>query len=255
MSRKDGRQLTEIRGRELRVGEMSAFDGSAWYSHGGTAVLATVSGPIAARIASEDYSKAIVELTVKRVDSIPTAGGASRPVVDQMRTELLQQDAELSGMLANIVRSTVMLHLFPRCSFSIAVNILSDDGSLPSVAANAVMCALLDASIPCRTTFAAVTVASINNALFLDITKLEQEAAAATGTYVMSLPACGGGVMGCMVSSSPGSVPLSFAVEESMERLAVAATSTLLEYFRDSLVNAFEDDQVVPENEGEAVFV
>ncbi|EKG06647.1 ribosomal RNA processing protein 41B, putative,3' exoribonuclease, putative [Trypanosoma cruzi] len=154
--RRDGRGHREMRGKELRTSELTQFDGSAWYSQGLTTVVAAVNGPVAAR--QEDYRKCGVQVYVNRAVRIPRAGGTDRLCVEEQRVEQRRMDAEVEMFLTASIQAVVRLDQFPRCVLEVHVTILADDGALLSVATNALMCALLDAGVPCRTTVAAVSV-------------------------------------------------------------------------------------------------
>ncbi|EKF32229.1 ribosomal RNA processing protein 41B, putative,3' exoribonuclease, putative [Trypanosoma cruzi marinkellei] len=154
--RRDGRGFREMRGKELRTSELTQFDGSAWYSQGLTTVVAAVNGPVAAR--QEDYRKCGVQVYVNRAVRIPRAGGTDRICMEEQRVEQHRMDAELEMFLTTSIQAVVRLDQFPRCVLEVHITILAEDGALLSVATNALMCALLDAGVPCRTTVAAVSI-------------------------------------------------------------------------------------------------
>lgn len=179
--RHDGRQPTELRGRELKVSvSPTTFDGSCFYTQGNTALTVSVHGPTAAsrRILMEDgngvgvgggggsagaFAKAATRIRVLHADSIPPAGGAER--TNQLERRVVQQSqldsSELLSLLEPLVRAVFIADRYPRDVLCIDVCILSADGSLAAAAVNAVMAALLDAGVPCRTTMAAVSVAAM----------------------------------------------------------------------------------------------
>ncbi|ESL08458.1 ribosomal rRNA processing protein 41B [Trypanosoma rangeli SC58] len=156
--RRDGRGHREMRAKELRTSELTQFDGSAWYSQGLTTVVVAINGPVAAR--QEDYCKCGVQVYVNRAVRIPRAGGTDQLCVEEQRVEQRRTDAAVGKFLAASMEAAVRLDRFPRCVLEAHVTVLADDGALLSVAANALMCALLDAGVPCRTTFAAVSIAA-----------------------------------------------------------------------------------------------
>ncbi|ORC85017.1 putative ribosomal RNA processing protein 41B, putative,3 exoribonuclease [Trypanosoma theileri] len=217
--RRDGRGEREMRGKELQTSVFNQFDGSAWYAQGLTTVAASVNGPVAAR--QEDYRKCHVRVNVTRAARVPQAGGTDRLCLEQEREEQRRTDGETERLLTTFVEAVVLLERFPRCVLEIHVTVLGDDGSLLAVATNAVMCALLDAGVPCRTTIAAVSVAvcaphdneallpltssgaSLSEAsssaslLLLDPTMAEEATdevrSVATTTFILSNPNGGGG--------------------------------------------------------------
>lgn len=159
--RRDARQPLEMRGKELKLSELNTFDGSCWFSQGLSSVLVTVHGPATAKV--EDYEKCVLRVSVQHASAIPSAGGAERVnVLERRRAQTSITDAnDLLSVLERTVNAVVMTEAFPRCVLAIDVVIMYEDGSLPAVAVNAVMCALLDAGVPCRTTMAAVSLAVI----------------------------------------------------------------------------------------------
>jgi ribonuclease PH len=208
MKRRDGRGPSELRGKELRCGQLSKFDGSVHYSQGNTAVVVTVNGPLAARPDQELFYGAALEVCVSRTATVVSGGGASRAIADEERRALSQVDAELSATIAACATSAILLEQFPRSLIQINVLVTCDDGSLAAVALNAVMCCLLDAAIPCRTTFAAISISATLDAklpalLMLDTTAAEEQedplldrsGGVFVATYVVALPQSGGGVM------------------------------------------------------------
>ncbi|KEG09994.1 putative exosome complex exonuclease 1 [Trypanosoma grayi] len=256
--RRDGRGQREMRGRELRTSELNQFDGSAWYSQGLTAVVAAVNGPVAAR--QEDYRTCDVRVYLTRAVRLPHAGGADRLCVEQQREEQQRADGEAERFLASCVEAVVLLERFPRCVLEAHLTVLSDDGALLAVAANALMCALLDAGVPCRTTIAAVCLAACadgnsgpsasspaasSSVLLLDPTLAEEagdEAQSyATATFVVANPSSSdksssGGVLASHVEARPGSslygCRLRAAELASMTTLAERAATILFDFFR-----------------------
>lgn len=147
------------------MSEMAEFDGSSWYAQGQTAVLVTLHGPTLAK--NEEYDTCLVRVRVQHAHGLtPSAGGAERAVYEEMKLEMLTRtDAlELESLLESTIDAVVMRDRFPRCVLVVDVVVVQDDGSLAAVALNAVMCALLDAGVPCRTTMAAVCVAAVTRA-------------------------------------------------------------------------------------------
>ncbi|KPA74917.1 putative ribosomal RNA processing protein [Leptomonas pyrrhocoris] len=164
-ARRDGRTALEMRGKEMKLSEMVAFDGSSWYAQGQTAVTVSLHGPTLAK--SEVYDTCLVRVRVQHARGrTPAAGGAERAVFEEVKLELLtRRDAmELASLLESTIDAVFMRERFPRCVLVVDVVVMQDDGSLPAVALNATMCALLDAGLPCRTTMAAVSVVALSRA-------------------------------------------------------------------------------------------
>ncbi|KAG5488178.1 hypothetical protein LSCM4_08157 [Leishmania orientalis] len=161
-ARRDGRTALELRGKEMRLSDVTAFDGSSWYAQGQTAVMVSIHGPAIAR--NEEYAMCNVHVRVQHAHSLaPAAGGAEKALYEERKLGLLTRtDAlALASLLESTLNAVFIRERFPRCVLVVDVVVMQDDGSLPAVALNAVMCALLDAGLPCRTTMAAVCVAVV----------------------------------------------------------------------------------------------
>ncbi|KAK7197579.1 RNase PH-like protein [Novymonas esmeraldas] len=161
-ARRDGRTALEIRGKEMKLSEMAGFDGSSWYAQGQTAVSVCIHGPTAAR--SEEYDVCTLHVRVQHARGrAPSAGGAEKVLYEECKlSQLTRVDAlALESLLESSLHAVFMRERYPRCVLVVDVVVVADDGSLPAVALNALMCALLDAGLPCRTTMAAVCVAAV----------------------------------------------------------------------------------------------
>ena len=73
MSRRDGRGPSQLRPLSSERGPLARADGSARFSHGGTAVLCAVYGPAEVKLRNERVDRAHIEITVK-----PATGSAGR---------------------------------------------------------------------------------------------------------------------------------------------------------------------------------
>ncbi|KAG8346742.1 putative exosome complex exonuclease 1 [Trypanosoma vivax] len=259
MVRRDGRGRCEMRKKEMRISDLSQFDGSSWYSQGLTAVCVAVNGPVAAK--QEDYRKCVVSVQVTHASRIPPAGGADRLCVIQKQEQQRREDGEIGQFLTSIVEAIVRLERFPRCVLQVHVTVLFNDGSLLAVATNGLMCALLDAGVPCRTTVAAVCLLACSTdgndqknssteqvsstpVLLLDPTLAEEESdevsSHAIGTFVVANPSSCGGGTNCVLASkvhvrpqsSLGACRLHVNDLNSMVGLAGKAVETLFTFFR-----------------------
>ena len=249
MKRRDGRGLAELRGKELRCGQLTKFDGSVHYNQGQTAVIVTVNGPVAARLDQEKFYEAGVEVLVSRAANVVTAGGVSRAITEEERRAVSQVDAELAAIVTECARSAIILKQYPRCLIQINVFVVSDDGSLLAVAMNAVMCALLDAAVPCRTTFAAISIRAIFSSLsaaaptlflMLDPTRVEEldnqqdptVSGGYLGTFVFALPQSGGGIMASKLRRIGSSgITLTASQMTAIVTLAEQAAAVTFDFF------------------------
>jgi ribonuclease PH len=259
LARKDGRAATQLRPKELRTSTLTQFDGSSWFSQGATTVVAAVNGPMAAKADQEDFRRCVFEVSVARVSSPPTAGGASRALVQVDRLEREENDSELEQYILQCLRLLVLADELPRCVVQVTVNIIKDDGSIFAAAVNAVMCALLDAGIPCRTTVAAVSLLAIspppgakNIGVLLDPTHDEEEMMGgsdigassgtaqlvAQSTFVFALPQSGGGLVASKTRLPqhllPGSAVRGLNMKELvyLETVGERAAKVMFDFFR-----------------------
>lgn len=247
--RRDGRTLTQLRSKELRTSYLSKFDGSAWYTQGQTAVVAAVNGPMAARPEQEDFSKCVVETVITRSAQIPTAGGASRAIVQTAKATRDDADSAMAALVSRCVEALVLTDQFPRCVVHVVIDILSEDGSLMAVVINAVTCALLSAGIPCRTTMAAVSVLLVPSSssasaysILLDPTaEEERDQHLASSTMVFALPQSGGGVIASKVDAN--SRGLSLQELAQLEAVSEKASRVLFEFFRNCSAPIQDADQ------------
>lgn len=160
--RRDGRTALELRGKEMKTSECSQFDGSAWFSQGQSAVQVILHGPTQAR--SEEYDCCTLRIAIQHAAAVaPMAGGAGRLISDEMKRENRSrvEAFELEQLVESAVGAVFIRERFPRCVVVIDVIIVQNDGSLAATVVNAVMAAILDAGLPCRTTVAAISVAAM----------------------------------------------------------------------------------------------
>nr|ACO10228.1 Exosome complex exonuclease MTR3 [Caligus rogercresseyi] len=137
--RLDGEREKDISVRPLfcEVGILTQSKGSAYLERGRTKVLASVFGP---REVSKklDFSSTAGSLNVEYKE----APFASR---SDGRGEAKERDVGL--FLAQTLRSTVCLHLYPKSRIDVCITVLEDDGSAIPTAITAAALALSDASI------------------------------------------------------------------------------------------------------------
>lgn len=164
--RPDGRDALQLRAMACETKTLSMLDGSARYSHQGSCVLASVTGPIEAG-ANKQGERAHVQVTIT---------GCSMD--DGTRERALQWH------LRNVVDSCVACELHPYCIIAVNVQVISEDGSIESTIFNAVLCALLHAGIPLHRSFVSVTVAMCNGHWVIDPLASEESSCSCRVTLV-----------------------------------------------------------------------
>jgi len=135
------------RDRNCELGYLQRADGSCLYSFGGTVVLASVNGPGDLRQTRQLSERASVEANFHT-----KVGGSMTSSVNDSAT-----NRSVSRHLRTVCESCLITKLFPRSSIVITVQEMHDNGGLAAAAINATCLAILDAGLPMRTVFAAVT--------------------------------------------------------------------------------------------------
>lgn len=146
------------RDRKCELGYLQKADGSCMYSLGGTVVLASVNGPGDLRSTKQLSDRALIEVYFHaRIGGAVSASNSS--TAEQRNVERI---------LKSVCESCILTKQFPRSTVVITVQELHDDGSLVAAAAiNSACLALLDAGIPLRTVFAAVTCVLTSNEMIV----------------------------------------------------------------------------------------
>lgn len=154
------------------------------YAQGETRLMVIVSGPTTSKLESA-YDKAHVMIRlhsrvgVLAIQPLSAVGGAAeKRRFLEARHQQLQETyaAALLPLVQASVEGVLCLDQFPRCVISIDVLVLAEDGGLFATVLNGVMCALLEAGLPCRTSFAAVTLSALalRNPHLKEGTKMEE---------------------------------------------------------------------------------
>ncbi|KAI9511052.1 ribosomal protein S5 domain 2-type protein, partial [Russula earlei] len=183
LSRVDGRGSEDIRPLRIVYERLDRVDGSARFAFGETQSLASVSGPIEVRFASEQPSKATFEVYVRPLSSLP--GTESKGLAVSLR-----------GLLS----PSIVLSSSPRTLIQLVVQSLSPssvEGFSPSLVAtciNASSLALLNTrSIPMTSVVCAAAVSRLYSsteedasALVLDPSEEELREGMACGCFAFS---------------------------------------------------------------------
>ncbi|XP_053984647.1 exosome complex component RRP46 [Hylaeus anthracinus] len=150
------------------LNQLSMPDGSAMLMQGDTAVVVGIYGPIEAKPQKMVYNKAAVE-----VSYVPIKGPAK---VDDRMTELYIKETCEAAMI-------VTFH--PATAICINVQELEDSGGLLACTINAACLALINAAIPMKYTFAAVScmIETDTGNIILDPNNAQLEDARAEFTY------------------------------------------------------------------------
>ncbi|KIM36926.1 hypothetical protein M413DRAFT_448844 [Hebeloma cylindrosporum] len=169
--RRDGRTADGIRNIRISYDGLARVDGSARFSFGGTAALASLSGPIEVRLAAEKASKATFEVNVRPLSNVPATESKS-----------------LATAIRSSLEPSLILTKNPRSLVQLVVQSLSYPTSKDALSAamiNASSLALLNAgSVPMRGLVAAVAVGRVSGGqLVLDPSEEEAVSLEAGGTF------------------------------------------------------------------------
>ncbi|GAA5968435.1 hypothetical protein JCM11641_007636 [Rhodosporidiobolus odoratus] len=252
--RKD-RISTALRPLALSQGSLSRADGSAQFTFGNVAVLASVTGPAEVKIRDELVDRATLEINVRPLRGV---GGPHIKTAEQT----------LSALLAPLI----LLHLYPRALIQLTLQTtsypntafnkpFSTDPSLSSSSLltdakgkgramprdvgagagekaariNAAVMALVDAGVQCRGMLVAVAVAyTEDEEMLLDPSPAEEQVASSVHVFAFSFGQGVGGVEGiCVGLDSVGT----FTEDQlfDAEDLAQTACQTILAFIRRSV--------------------
>mmetsp|Transcript_106615 Transcript_106615/g.211762 ORF Transcript_106615/g.211762 Transcript_106615/m.211762 type:complete len:240 (-) Transcript_106615:13-732(-) len=140
--RADGRLSNQLRPPQAEMRPLLRADGSAVFRFGRTAVIAAVFGPQEPKSrARELFDRATLEVFVRPHIGMP--GMAEK---------------QLEGFVQRQLEHIVVRTQYPRTSIMVVLQVVSVDGSVAAVAANAAILALLDAGVAMHSTVMSVTV-------------------------------------------------------------------------------------------------
>ena len=186
MLRKDLRSSTQSRPLSVELGLATEADGSAQVIMGNTRVVASVTGPTQPRYGRHElYDRACIEVDID-ISAKTTHDG----------TEVMQQKRKCEKFIKDSLQNCIMVEKFPRMLILLNVLVVSNDGSMLSVALNACVLAVLDAGLPMYCVPNAVSLCSFgsssaradneSNEIVLDPTAEEECNAEANFTFTLS---------------------------------------------------------------------
>eukprot|EP01060_Flectonema_neradi_P001000 TRINITY_DN1058_c0_g1_i3.p2 TRINITY_DN1058_c0_g1~~TRINITY_DN1058_c0_g1_i3.p2 ORF type:complete len:266 (+),score=39.38 TRINITY_DN1058_c0_g1_i3:2733-3530(+) len=174
---------TMLREVNCQIGDIQRSSGSCRFSQGGTEVICSMTGPIQAHDRASDNGKATIEVIIKGLDETTRAGQGSRLAMLQERYEDQLRTSSLSSLVRDSLSSMITLTNFPRQKFLFSIQVLSNDGSLPSVLVNAAVIAVLDSGVACNCVVAAVESCTVDGKLVIDPTSSELESSQSSGFF------------------------------------------------------------------------
>lgn len=177
MMRKDLRTPAQTRQLSVELGAVVEADGSAQIAMGNTRIVASVMGPTQPRYSRHEvFDRATVDVEVE----IPSNVGSNG-------MDMMQQKRKCEAYLRESLATCIDLKRFPRLLILFKVLVISNDGSMLSVALNACILSLLDAGLPMNSVPNAVTVceSSRDNTLLLDPSLEEESASVSSYTFTL----------------------------------------------------------------------
>ncbi|CAH0027660.1 hypothetical protein V2G26_004733 [Clonostachys chloroleuca] len=163
--RVDGRRWNELRRLHAQIRIQAAADGSSYLEMGNTKVMCVLTGPSEAQQQQQGQRRGQATAGGGKDAainvSIVVAGFASVDHKKRGRNDKRTQELEL--IIAKTFASVAHTHLFPHSSISLALHVLSADGSLLAALLNAATLALIDAGIPMSDYIAACTAGSTSS--------------------------------------------------------------------------------------------
>ncbi|KAJ5071419.1 exosome complex component rrp46 [Anaeramoeba ignava] len=158
------RTANQLRSFETEFDIIKSADGSVKYSQGKTTVIVGVYGPIEVKQKKEKAGTSFIEVSVTSEDGIQH-----------------ERDIEYAIFIRNTLENVIHTKMHPLTSITVAIQIVSDDGSLFATIINAVCLSLLICGIEMKCLFSATNFLiekknnEINKKIFIDPLKREEE--------------------------------------------------------------------------------
>ncbi|XP_026143989.1 exosome complex component RRP46 isoform X2 [Carassius auratus] len=191
---------------------LSKPDGSSTFVQGDTSILAGVYGPAEVKVSKEIYDRATVEVLIQPKMGLPG-------VRERAREQCARETCE----------AALLLTLHPRSSVTVILQVVHDDGSLPSCCLNATCMALMDAGLPMSHLFCSVTCAiSKDGQIITDPTALQEKESRALLTFAIDSVE-----HNVLMSSTKGS----FSLQELQRCIAISqrASEQIFQFYRESV--------------------
>ncbi len=177
--RGDGRETNEIRVLACDQGFLHQADGSARFSHGHTSVVVGVYGPCPPTYSRQEiWNRAILQVSVKPEIGLP---GTSEKEYEQIMKQTFEPMVDLAK--------------YPRTKIDIIVQVIENDGSLVSVATNAINLALIDAGIAMKGFVHSMTCSSLTSGKICLDPGLKEENEAVNATTIFAFNSAEEGIL------------------------------------------------------------
>lgn len=163
--RLDGRKVDELREIEIKAGVLERADGSAYVEWGENKAFAACYGPREVHPRHMERSdRAILRC---RYNMAPFS------VIDRKRPGPDRRSVEISKVTREALEPAVLLHLYPRTTIDVFIEILDANAGTRCTGITAASIALADAGIPMRDLVAACAAGKIGGKIVLDLLDVE----------------------------------------------------------------------------------
>lgn len=165
--RPDGREISELRPFEAKVGVIPNADGSAMYKSGDTIAIAAVYGPRKMHPQhSQDPTKGTLRCTYNM---------NSFSVSERIRPGPSRRSTEISKITEWALEPAVMLEKYPNQVVDVHINIIQADAGTRCAGINAAAMALAHAGIPMKDMVSSVSVGKLDKTIVVDLNKAEED--------------------------------------------------------------------------------
>lgn len=168
--RVDGRRQNELRHISIKLGVLDRCDGSAFYLHGNTKVIASISGPKNPSKASNKKDENFYFNVRVKFATFSKNGERQKTIKNSKKLN------EFEISLRNIFKSVILVDKYERSQLDLNIEVLqTDGGSEVCAAVNAGTLALIDAGICMKEYICACTASLTNDGVpLLDVSHLEE---------------------------------------------------------------------------------
>lgn len=168
--RVDGRRQNELRNISIKLGVLDRCNGSAFYLHGNSKVIASISGPKnPSRASGKKDENFYFNVRVKFATF--SKNGERQKIIKNSK-----KLGEFELNLKNIFKSVILVEKYEKSQLDLNIEILQTDGGSEICAAvNAATLALIDAGICMREYICACTASLTDDGVpLLDVSHLEE---------------------------------------------------------------------------------
>lgn len=168
--RGDGRRQNELRHIAIKLGILKRCDGSAFYLHGNTKVIASISGPKHPTKSSSRKDENFYFNVRVKFATFSKNGERQKTIKNSKKL------GEFELNLKNMFKSVILVEKYEKSQLDLNIEVLQTDGGSEICAAvNAATLALIDAGISMREYICACTASLTNDGLpLLDVSHLEE---------------------------------------------------------------------------------